>query len=191
MSALQKQLEERSGNKCELCNSTNALVVYHVPDSPSDVKETSILACSTCVDQLSDHQLIEANHWRCLNDSMWSTIPVVQVVAYRMLYQLKHLGWPADLLDIMFLEEDTRAWAHAGISQGNTIIHRDTNGNILASGDHVVLIKDLVVKGANFTAKRGTPVRNISLVADDENQIEGKVNAQQIVILTQYVKKTS
>ena len=41
----------------------------------------------------------------------------------------------------------------------------------------------------SFTAKKGTVVRNISLVPDNAGQIEGRVNGQRIVILTQYVKK--
>ena len=190
MSDLQKELEERSGNACELCGSKDALVVYEIPDSPSDVKDTSILTCSTCVTQLTDKDQVDVNHWRCLNDSMWSQIPAVQVVAYRMLHQLKSEGWPADLLDMMYLEDDVREWAKAGIQTGNEIVHRDSNGHVLAKGDSIVLIKDLDVKGANFTAKRGTAVRNISLDHENENHIEGKVNGQHIVILTQYVKKS-
>jgi protein PhnA len=54
----------------------------------------------------------------------------------------------------------------------------------------VVLIKDLDVKGATFTAKRGAAVHNIKLVWDDANLIEGRVENQNIYILTQYVKKT-
>jgi protein PhnA len=61
---------------------------------------------------------------------------------------------------------------------------------VLQAGDTVTLIKDLVVKGANFTAKRGTAVRNISLVRDNPEHIEGRVNDQHIVILTQFVKKS-
>ncbi len=49
--------------------------------------------------------------------------------------------------------------------------------------------QDPNVKGASFTAKRGTAVRRISLVSDNPGQIEGRVNGQQIVILTKYVKK--
>jgi len=60
---------------------------------------------------------------------------------------------------------------------------------VLEAGDSVTLIKDLKVKGANFTAKRGTAVRNIRLVHDNSGQIEGKVETQMIVILTEYVKK--
>jgi protein PhnA len=54
----------------------------------------------------------------------------------------------------------------------------------------VVLIKDLKVAGGGFTAKRGTPVRNIRLVADNAGHIEGKVNGQTIVILTEFTKKS-
>ena len=70
------------------------------------------------------------------------------------------------------------------------VIHKDSNGHVLQAGDSVVLIKDLKVKGANFIAKRGTPVRRISLDPTNANHIEGRVEDQHIVILTQYVKKT-
>ncbi|WP_425439518.1 alkylphosphonate utilization protein [Puniceibacterium sediminis] len=69
-------------------------------------------------------------------------------------------------------------------------MHRDSNGVVLVQGDTVVLIKDLNVKGAGFTAKRGTSVRGISLVADNAEHIEGRVEGQRIVILTQFVKKS-
>lgn len=190
MSEQLKELEERSGKSCELCTSIDALVIYEVPDSPTDVKDTSILACTNCVNQLSDADQIDVNHWRCLNDSMWSSVSAVQVVAYRMLHQLKSYGWPLELMETMYLEEDTKSWAMASIQDGPQVIHRDANGNILSKGDSIVLIKDLDVKGANFVAKRGTAVRNISLVHDNADQIEGRANGQHIVILTQFVKKT-
>ena len=102
-------------------------------------------------------------------------------------------SWARDLLDMLFLEEDTLAWAKAGLgasmSDDDGVVHKDTHGAVLAAGDTVTLIKDLKVKGANFTAKRGTAVRNISLVADNASQIEGRVNDQRIVILTEFVKK--
>lgn len=69
------------------------------------------------------------------------------------------------------------------------VVHRDTNGVVLAAGDTVVLIKDLPVKGAGFTAKRGTAVRGISLVAENAGHIEGRVDGQRIVILTEFVKR--
>jgi len=77
------------------------------------------------------------------------------------------------------------------MSDENTIVHRDSNGAILSAGDTVTLVKDLNVKGGGFTAKRGTAVRDISLVSDNAEHIEGKVSGQQIVILTKFVKKAN
>jgi len=151
------------------------------------------LLCSTCSEQLENSDKVDANHWRCLNDSMWSEVPAVQVMAWRMLNRLKAEGWPQDLLDMLYLDEDTMAWAQAtgeGEDDEDKVIHKDSNGVTLLSGDSVVLIKDLNVKGGGFTAKRGTHVRNISLVYDNAEQIEGRVSGQMIVILTQYVKKS-
>ncbi|MCS5592819.1 MAG: PhnA domain-containing protein [Gammaproteobacteria bacterium] len=184
-------LRERSGEQCELCGSSENLVITAV-DGDKDNVEKCILTCSTCHDQIAIPELIEPNHWRCLNDSMWSQVSAVQVVAWRMLNRLRSEGWPQDLLDILYLDEETQTWAEAGveISDEGDIKHLDSNGTILGAGDTVTLTKDLTVKGANFTAKRGTAVRNISLVADNEAQIEGRINSQRIVILTKFVKKS-
>ncbi|MCK4743066.1 MAG: alkylphosphonate utilization protein [Sulfuriflexus sp.] len=111
-----------------------------------------------------------------------------------MLTRLRSEGWPQDLLDMFYLDEDTLNWAQAagdGVSDEDTVKHLDCNGVTLDAGDTVTLIKDLTVKGANFTAKRGTAVRNISLVSDNAEHIEGRVNGQQIVILTKFVKKSN
>lgn len=189
---MNKQLEDRSGNKCELCGATNELTAYTVePGNPKN-NEENIVVCSTCAGQIKDADSMDANHWRCLNDSMWSEVPAVQVVAWRMLNRLKSEGWPQDLLDMMYLDDEALEWAKAtgeGISDEDKIIHRDSNGAILQNGDTVTLIKELDVKGATFSAKRGTAVRNIRLVHDNAEQIEGKIEGQSIVILTQFVKK--
>jgi protein PhnA len=191
--AIAKELLERSGSACELCGTENNLKTYEVQPSTGSVDQT-IVVCDTCLQQLENPAELDANHWRCLNNSMWSAVPAVQVVAWRMLNKLKTEGWPQDLLDMLFLDEETLAWAKASgddIAEEDKIIHRDSNGAILVAGDTVVLIKDLDVKGGGFTAKRGTAVRNITLVADNPTQIEGRVNGQHIVILTQYVKKSA
>jgi protein PhnA len=155
--------------------------------------DESILACSTCIDQIENAGHEDLNHWRCLNDSMWSEHIPVQVVSWRMLSRLRKNGWPQELLEQMYFDEDTLAWAQAtgeGEDDENKIIHRDSNGVILEHGDSVVLIKDLKVKGSSMVAKQGTAVRNIRLDHENAEYIEGKVDGQTIVIITQYVKKT-
>ncbi|MBQ4819130.1 alkylphosphonate utilization protein [Aquimarina sp. MMG016] len=189
----EKELQARSGSICELCSASENLKVYEVPKSPNVGIDSSVIACSNCIEQLEDPEKTDINHWRCLNDSMWSQVPGVQVLAWRMLTRLRAEGWPQDLLDMLYLDDDTLAWAKAtgeGEEIDPTLIHKDSNGAILQAGDSVVLIKDLDVKGANFTAKRGTAVRNISLVHDNPEHIEGRVSGQHIVILTKFVKKS-
>ena len=188
----ESELHTRSESKCELCSDTNNLSAYAVPPNSNGGVDQSILLCSTCQDQIENPANVDANHWRCLNDSMWSQVPAVQVMAWRILNRLRAEIWPQDLLDMLYLDEDTLSWAQAtgeGLAEEDRVIHRDSNGNILEAGDTVTLIKDLEVKGANFTAKRGTAVRNISLSPDNAEHIEGRVDGQQIVILTKFVKK--
>jgi len=191
--SIEQELQTRSESKCELCSATENLAVYEVPSSSDSSADQCILACETCRDQIENPDHVNANHWRCLNDSMWSQVPAVQVMAWRMLNRLSHEGWPQELLDMMYLEDDVKAWAESGMATDadSAVVHRDSNGAVLENGDTVTLIKDLNVKGGGFTAKRGTAVRNIRLVADNAEHIEGRVSSQLIVILTQFVKKSN
>ncbi|QTD38874.1 PhnA domain-containing protein [Polaribacter batillariae] len=190
--SLQQDLENRSGAKCELCAATNNLAVYEVKPTSTGGVDGSLLACETCIDQIENPENTDVNHWRCLNDAMWSEFRAVKVVAWRMLSRLKNEGWPKDLLDMMYLEDDDVRFAKESgdhLDESEKIIHRDANGAILQAGDSVVLIKDLKVKGSSMVAKQGTAVRRISLDHENEKYIEGRVGSTQIVIITDYVKK--
>ncbi|WP_428641127.1 PhnA domain-containing protein [Roseibium sp.] len=193
--SLEQDLRERAENKCELCGATEALAPLEVGPNADGTAANAILACSTCSGQITGAAETDTNHWHCLNESAWSQVPPVQVTAYRLLAGMPEEGWARDLLDMLYLEDDVLSWARAGLTSAASdddgeVVHKDTHGAVLNAGDTVTLIKDLKVKGANFTAKRGTAVRNISLVADNPAQIEGRVNDQRIVILTEFVKKS-
>ncbi|MDH5358342.1 MAG: alkylphosphonate utilization protein, partial [Gammaproteobacteria bacterium] len=114
----------------------------------------------------------------------------VQVMAWRLLKRLDSEDWAQDLLDTLYLEPEVQQWAQATESVDNIgePLSKDSNGALLQSGDSVTLIKDLDVKGANFIAKRGTLVKNISLT-DKPEYIEGRVNGTRIVLLTRFLKK--
>ncbi|GAA0418590.1 alkylphosphonate utilization protein [Cocleimonas flava] len=188
--SLEQSLKDRSESKCELCSAENDLSVFVVPPETNPTVDTSIIICETCKSQIENPSSMDANHWRCLNDSMWSQIPAVQVMAWRLLNSLKSEGWPQDLLDMMYLEDETKKWAMAGVGPGadNDEPTLDVNGTALNNGDSVTLVKDLVIQGANFTAKRGTLVKGISLT-DDTSQIEGRINGTRIVLRASYMKK--
>jgi protein PhnA len=185
---IERELIKRSGGKCELSGATEDLQVYQILPTRKGGIDESILASKTLIDQIENPQTMDVNLWRCLNESIWSEHLPVQVVSWRMLSRLGN----QELLEQMYLEDDDLAWAKAtaeGEEDENKVIHRDSNGVILATGDAVVLIKDLKVKGSSMVAKQGTAVRNIRLDHENAEYIEGKVDGQTIVIITQYVKK--
>ncbi len=188
MSLLSTELIARSGSKCEICGAGGTMFPYVVAPKTGSHVDDQVALCKTCYDQINNPETREVAHWRNLNESIWSEVPAVQVLSYRMLKLYSDQDWAQDLLGIVFLDDDTLEWAEAYVDGG--IIHKDSNGAVLKQGDNVVIIKDLDVKGANLTAKRGTTVRRITLVKDNADQIEGRVNDQHIVLLTQYVKKT-
>jgi len=191
---IEEKLAARSGNVCELCETATTLNVYDVPPTASNLPNREIYICDTCLNQIEKKEELNPNHWSCLSTSMWSEVPAVQVVSWRMLNRFRNESWAADNLEMMYLDDETLEWAkstgdHEG--DGSIDLHKDCNGNILVGGDTVTLIKDLDVKGSTINAKIGTAVRNIRLVHDNTEQIEGKIDGQQIVILTKYVKKQS
>ncbi|MDT0558991.1 PhnA domain-containing protein [Ichthyenterobacterium sp. W332] len=189
--SLERELQKRSGSKCELSGEVENLSVFIIPDIKENGLKSALYASKTCIDQMNDSETIDPNHWRCLNDSMWSEHNAVKIMAWRMLNRIK-ADWPQDLLDMMYLEDEILELAKAsgdGEADENKLVHRDVNGVILEAGDSVVLIKDLKVKGSSMVAKQGTAVRRISLDHDNAEYIEGKVDGQHIVIITKYVKK--
>ena len=187
-----RELNKRADSKCELCSNIENLKEFLVLPTKKANLDESILACSHCISQIENPGTENLNHWRCLNDSMWNENIAVQVVAWRILSRLRNHGWPKELLEMMYFDDETLEYAKAtgeGEEDENKIIHRDSNDVILNHGDSVVLIKDLKVKGSSMVAKQGTPVRNIRLDHENSEYIEGKVDGQLIVIITQYVKR--
>ena len=65
---------------------------------------------------------------------------------------------------------------------------KDANGNILADGDAVVLIKDLKVKGSSTTLKMGTKVKSIRLVGGD-HEVDCKMDAGSFMLKACFLKK--
>ena len=66
---------------------------------------------------------------------------------------------------------------------------RDSNGNLLASGDSVMVIKDLKVKGSSVTLKRSTVIKNIRVTEDEENIECNADKVKGLVLKTCFLKK--
>jgi len=189
---LEELLLKRSGEKCELCKSADNVTLYEVPPQPGSTEENCLMICTKCRAQIEKKEELDSRHWSCLTESMWSEVPAVQVVSWRMLNRLRNESWAMDNLDMLYLDDEKLAWAKATGDHENDAtveLHKDCNGNLLQTGDTVVLIKSLDVKGSTLNAKMGTVVKNIRLVENNVEQIEGRIEGQVIVILTKYVRK--
>jgi len=177
-------LEVRSNGVCELCGSSEELSVMELPVSDSS-EEQSLYVCANCKSQIESGDLDE-NHFNCLNDAMWSETPAVKVMSYILFNKLGR----QDMIDMMYLEEDELNLAQKAVNaDANKVIFRDANGVELKAGDSIVILKDLDVKGAGFTAKRGTTVTRIALPNDMDDHVEGRVNGTKIYLKTEFIKK--
>jgi protein PhnA len=190
--SFEQELLTRSEHKCELCGAEKPLTVYEVSHGTGRYAENCMMICDKCLAQVEKKEEPDPKHWGHLGETMWSEVPGIQVISWRMLNRFRNESWAADLLDMMYLDEDRLTWAKAAGDHENdsTVeLHKDCNGAQLLNGDTVVLIKSLDVKGSTLNAKLGTVVKNIRIVEDNKEQIEGRIEGQVIVILTKYVRK--
>lgn len=190
LSRFEAELQARAGNRCELCQGKEALDGFALPPKEPSAAHC-VLVCSKCRAAMSADDL-DAKSWFGLKESIWSEVPAVQVLSWRLLKRMDGESWVQDLLGQIYLDEETEAWASATSEpEGEeSVTTLDSNGAVLADGDSVTIIKDLDVKGTGFVAKRGTMVKNIRLIDDPEN-IEGRVNKTTLVLKTKFLKKVN
>jgi len=189
---LQELLNKRSEGKCELCKAENNLTLYEVLPQQGNNEDDSIMICGKCSVQIDRLEELDSKHWSCLSETMWSEVPGIQVISWRMLNRFRNESWATENLDMMYLDDENLAWAKAtGDHENDTTVnlHKDSNGTILQTGDTIILTKSLDVKGSILNAKLGTVVKNIRLVTENTEHIEGKIEGQVIVILTKYVRR--
>lgn len=172
--------------KCDLCEAKTTLTNYEIAYAPHN---ETLMLCEKCLGEVDKEDDLDINHWRVLSTTMWSEKPEVVAVSFRVLNKLKDEAYAQDLLTQIYMDDETLEWAKKTLSNSEgskkTV---DSNGSELLEGDSVTLIKDLDVKGAGFTAKRGTLVKGIRLT-DDPKYIEGKINGTMIVLVANFLKK--
>ncbi len=87
--------------------------------------------------------------------------------------------------------ECTHEWAadaeeaSSGSAEGGV---RDSNGNPLADGDSIILIKDLKLKGSSIVLKKGAKGKNIRLV-DGDHEIDCRMDDMKVMLKASFVKK--
>jgi protein PhnA len=79
--------------------------------------------------------------------------------------------------------------ARARAGTADTVEVRDSVGNLLADGDQVTLIKNLTVKGAGQTLKRGTLIKSIRLTGDSQEIDCRYEGIKGLVLRAEFVRK--
>ena len=121
MMALQgigKDLARRAKSKCELTGASGVpLRPYEVPPvgEHPDLDRT-LLISEECQQALDHPSKMAGRGWQCLAEAVWSDLPAVQVVAWRMLHELaKREDWAREVLDEVYLDPEVEEWAKAEI----------------------------------------------------------------------------
>ena len=91
---------------------------------------------------------------------------------------------------MLICPECAHEWNPAAASEEDAeLVVKDANGNLLADGDSVTVVKDLKVKGSSSMLKIGTKVKNIRLVAGDHDIDCKIVGIGAMKLKSQFVKK--
>lgn len=129
----EEQIRLRSSNQCDLCRSAAITSVYEVLPQQSSNEEDTIMICDKCRAQIGKKEELDISHWNVLTTSMWSEVPGIQVVSWRMLNRLRRESWAMDSLDMFYLDEERLAWAKAmGDHESDAAVdlHKGSNGQV-------------------------------------------------------------
>jgi len=118
LSRFAKELVRRSRSRCELCEKSGTkLEVYELPPLEEEpYADGCVFICEECQKQVENPKKTIPSHWRCLNNSLWSEVPAVQVVSFRMLRRLAPTErWAEELLENAYLDPETEEWANQAV----------------------------------------------------------------------------
>ena len=110
LSRFGKDLARRAKSRGELCEGAGEkLSIFEVPPVPTQPdSDRCLLLCQRCSTAANDvRQKMTGEQWRFLSEASWSEIPMVQVMAVRMLKRLaSHQDWAREALEGLFLDEE-------------------------------------------------------------------------------------
>ena len=118
LTSLGRSLARRSGSCCELCRQSGVRLapreVEPLPEEPD--LDRALFLCETCTNGLGKRPPEDPRHWHCLQESIWSDVPAVQVMAVRKLREIAEdpdAFWARECLETLYLEPEIEEWVDA------------------------------------------------------------------------------
>ncbi len=114
LQSLGKDLARRAKSKCELTGAAGVpLRPYEVPPVAAEPDlDRTLLLSEACHEVLERPQKLAGRGWQCLAETIWSEMPAVQVVSWRMLtYLAKREDWAREVIEEVFLDPEVEEWA--------------------------------------------------------------------------------
>ena len=122
VTGLGKELSRRARSRCELCGEAGSLLVVEPAPAPSEPREDrALLLCGRCAGLLEvkpGRPLAGPEGLRFLADAVWAELPLVVVVAIRLLRRVD-AAWARQALDDRYLDEDLEAWVDGAPPDGD------------------------------------------------------------------------
>jgi protein PhnA len=116
LQGLGKDLARRAKSKCELTGAAGVrLWPYEVPPAGETPElDRTLLLSEECLEMLEHPERLAGRHWQCLVEAVWSEMPALQVVAWRLLHELaQREDWAREALEEVSLDPETEAWARS------------------------------------------------------------------------------
>lgn len=114
LQSIGKDLARRAKSKCELTGAAGVkLIPYEVPPVAAEPDlERTLLVSEACHEVLENPKRLAGRQWNCLAEVVWSEMPAVQVVAWRMLSRLaQREDWAREVIEEVFLDPEVETWA--------------------------------------------------------------------------------
>ena len=116
LSRFAKDLVRRSRSRCEVCDKHGVkLEVYELlPLEEEPFVDGCVFLCEGCRRQIEHPKKMIPSSWRCLNNALYSEVPAVQALSFRMLKRLaaKEEHWAKELLEHAYLDPEIEDWAN-------------------------------------------------------------------------------
>lgn len=112
LNLLGRELARRSCSKCELCLAAGTkLNVFEIPPVIGEPDSSKcVFICDICLSGIFEPLKLN-EHWRCLNESLWSEVKAVKILSMVILKKISSKNsWAIDIIDEAYLEEEDEEW---------------------------------------------------------------------------------